>query len=105
MSNRKYTTRKGEFADMTVDQLKELNKQLANEVKACKTVLKQNENDEEAKNLLKETTHKRIRLYKRLRELGYSSKSVRVENAKSKKAGPSPATEPAPIEQSQEGTE
>lgn len=93
---RKYTKRKDEFKDMTVDQLKAELDVASRDLKALSALIKANPDDAEAKEQHKQSTNRRVYIYARLRQLGCS---LRKEHQKAPEPSASPATEPAPITQ------
>ena len=92
----KYTKRQGEFNDMTLEQVMAVRDQVACDLKALSEALKTNPNDVELVEQRKELVNKRVRVYSRMRDLGYSAAAHRAKKAPET---PTPATDPAPITQ------
>jgi hypothetical protein len=77
-SKRQYKTRKGEFLEQTTEQLLGFKTQLNDEIKVLNS--KMDKSSEEVISL-KELTHKRVRLYKRLRDLGVNCSEIRSKKS------------------------
>jgi hypothetical protein len=80
---RKYTSRKEEFFSYTIEQLLQIVKDTSGELSAIITeqqTTKTPENELKRKDL----NNRRIRVYTRLRKLGYSAQAMRAKNAEVK---------------------
>lgn len=75
---RVYVNRRSEFNDLTIEQMLKIRDDL-------KVELSNAEKDSNAQQLVKELLNKRVRVYSRLRALGYNAKEIRSKNAAAKK--------------------
>lgn len=82
-SKRPYVKRKEELLDKTLEQVQGILKEVADQIKVL-----QNKKDRSAEESvsLKELINKRVRIYKRMRDLGYNAREIRSKNAAEKKA-------------------
>lgn len=91
---RKYTSRKEEFYSYTIEQLLQIVKDISTELSAVITERQTNKTDEnELKR--KDLNNRRIRVYTRLRKLGYSAQAMRAKNAE----GTPPVAEAPKVEE------